>query len=157
MCDVSTGTQQRDSLSVGARICWSSSGIRDQEKSSALCKFVVYWQWAVLICRHSHKATINACKWSPDGHLVATAGGNGQVQLFDIRTFRELDSMKGHTNEVNCKFAYRCVDVVLIKRYRVAPDPPFTIRHGRFGRYHQLLLAHQSRPVRTSLTTSRST
>jgi WD40 repeat protein len=156
MFDVSIGTQRRGSSLVGAKTCWSSSGIRDQEKSSALCKFVVYWQRAVLMCRHSHKATINACKWSPDGHLVATAGGNGQVQLFDIRTFRELDSMKGHTNEVNCKFAYRCADLVLIKRYRVAPDSPFTICHWRFRRYHQLLLPHQSRPVRTSLTTSRS-
>lgn len=156
MCDVSTGTQQRGLSLVEAKTCWSSSGIRDQEKSSALCKLVVYWQRAVLICRHSHKATINACKWSPDGHLVATAGGNGQVQLFDIRTFRELDSMKGHTNEVNCKFAHWYVGLVLIERYRVAPDPSFTIRHGRFRRYHQLLLAHQSRPVRTSLTTPRS-
>jgi len=153
---VSIGTQRRGSSLVGVRTCWSSFGIRDQEKSSALCKLVVYWQWAVLICRHSHKATINACKWSPDGHLVATAGGNGQVQLFDIRTFRELDSMKGHTNEVNCTFAYWCADLVLIKRYRVAPDPPFTIRHRRFRGYHQLLLAHQSRPFRTSFTTSRS-
>jgi len=57
--------------------------------------------------RHSHKQTINSAKWSPDGHLVATAGGNGQVQLFDIRTFRELDAMKGHTQEVNCESRFK--------------------------------------------------
>jgi WD40 repeat protein len=53
-------------------------------------------------CRHSHKSTINACSWNPDGHLVATAGGDGTVRLFDIRTFRELEALKGHTKEVNC-------------------------------------------------------
>jgi WD40 repeat protein len=52
--------------------------------------------------RHSHKSTINACSWNPDGHLVATAGGDGTVRLFDIRTFRELEALKGHTKEVNC-------------------------------------------------------
>jgi polyadenylation factor subunit 2 len=51
---------------------------------------------------HSHKSTINACNWNPDGHLVATAGGDGTIRLFDIRTFRELEAMKGHTKEVNC-------------------------------------------------------
>jgi polyadenylation factor subunit 2 len=56
-------------------------------------------------CRHSHKSTINACSWNPDGHLVATAGGDGTVRLFDIRTFRELEALKGHTKEVNCAWS----------------------------------------------------
>ena len=51
---------------------------------------------------HSHKAVVNACNWNPNGHLVATAGGDGLIRLFDIRTFRELEPMKGHTKEVNC-------------------------------------------------------
>lgn len=46
---------------------------------------------------------MHTVSWSPNGHLVATAGGGGQVQLFDIRTFRELDSMKGHEQDVHCK------------------------------------------------------
>jgi WD40 repeat protein len=46
---------------------------------------------------------INALEWSRNGHLVATAGGDGLVRLFDIRTFKELEALKGHPKEVTCK------------------------------------------------------
>jgi WD40 repeat protein len=50
--------------------------------------------------RHSHRAVVNACRWSPDGNLVATAGGEGLIRLFDIRTFKELEPLKGHKEPV---------------------------------------------------------
>jgi len=46
---------------------------------------------------------INALEWSRNGHLVATAGGDGLVRLFDIRTFKELEPLKGHPKEVTCE------------------------------------------------------
>lgn len=55
-----------------------------------------------IINSHSSKSTINTCRWSPDGHLVATAGQDSVIRLFDIRTFRELEVLKGHEKEVNC-------------------------------------------------------
>jgi WD40 repeat protein len=143
---------------VAVRTCWSNSGIQDQAKSSVLCTWLSHSHLCiVLTSRHSHKQTINSAKWSPDGHIVATAGGNGQVQLFDIRTFRELDAMKGHTQEVNCKSGHYMSHERLICRYRMAPDPPFTVRNGRFSRYNQLLLPHQHRSLRTRRIPSRST
>lgn len=53
--------------------------------------------------RHSHRAVVNATRWSPDGNLVATAGGEGVVRLFDIRTFKELDTLKGHKDPITGK------------------------------------------------------
>jgi len=53
--------------------------------------------------RRTHKAVINALEWSRNGHLVATAGGDGLVRLFDIRTFKELEPLKGHPKEVTCE------------------------------------------------------
>jgi polyadenylation factor subunit 2 len=35
--------------------------------------------------------------------MVATAGGDGLVRLFDIRTFKELEPLKGHDKEVTCE------------------------------------------------------
>lgn len=49
---------------------------------------------------HSHRAVVNDLSWSPNGNIVATAGGDGLVRLFDIRTFKELDALKGHEKEV---------------------------------------------------------
>lgn len=50
---------------------------------------------------------INALEWSRNGHLVATAGGDGLVRLFDIRTFKELEPLKGHPKEVTCELRRR--------------------------------------------------
>ncbi|KAJ9127615.1 hypothetical protein QFC24_001025 [Naganishia onofrii] len=36
----------------------------------------------------------------PDGNLVATAGGEGLIRLFDIRTFKELEPLKGHKEPI---------------------------------------------------------
>jgi WD40 repeat protein len=55
------------------------------------------------VSRRTHKAVINALEWSRNGHLVATAGGDGLVRLFDIRTFKELEPLKGHPKEVTCE------------------------------------------------------
>jgi WD40 repeat protein len=53
--------------------------------------------------RRTHKAVVNSLEWSRDGHLLATAGGDGLVRLFDIRTFKELEPLRGHGKEVTCE------------------------------------------------------
>ncbi|KAJ9110468.1 hypothetical protein QFC19_001594 [Naganishia cerealis] len=40
----------------------------------------------------------------PDGNLVATAGGEGLIRLFDIRTFKELEPLKGHKEPITVRF-----------------------------------------------------
>jgi polyadenylation factor subunit 2 len=34
--------------------------------------------------------------------MVATAGGDGMLRLFDIRTFKEMEPLRGHEKEVTC-------------------------------------------------------
>jgi polyadenylation factor subunit 2 len=95
----------------GVKTCWSNSGIPARARISAHCKLVMTVKRASLtLLRHSHKAVVNTCKWNPQGHLVATAGGDGLIRMFDIRTFRELDPMKGHGNgkEINCQYCVTC-------------------------------------------------
>jgi polyadenylation factor subunit 2 len=36
---------------------------------------------------------------------VATAGGEGVIRLFDIRTFKELEPLKGHKDPITGTFA----------------------------------------------------
>jgi WD40 repeat protein len=55
------------------------------------------------VARHSHRAVVNSTRWSPDGNLVATAGGEGLIRLFDIRTFKELEPLKGHKEPITGK------------------------------------------------------
>lgn len=41
--------------------------------------------------------------------MLATAGGDGTVRLFDIRAFKELEPLVGHQKEVTCKLGSRAV------------------------------------------------
>lgn len=63
----------------------------------------------LILGRHSHRAVVNACRWSPDGNLVATAGGEGLIRLFDIRTFKELEPLKGHKEPITGTSRLACL------------------------------------------------
>lgn len=47
-----------------------------------------------------HKNSVLACQWNPNGHLVATGSRDQSVRVFDIRTFKELETFKGHKKDV---------------------------------------------------------
>lgn len=46
---------------------------------------------------------------------MVTAGGDGMIRLFDIRTFRELEPMKGHTKEINCELRLASASIQLMR------------------------------------------
>ena len=55
-----------------------------------------------LLRSYLHKNSVLACQWNPNGHLVATGSRDQSVRVFDIRTFKELETFKGHKKDVTC-------------------------------------------------------
>src|SRR2546427_552515 len=47
-----------------------------------------------------HEGGIHASAVSPDGRLVATAGVDGTIKLWDVAAARLLDSLAGHGRDV---------------------------------------------------------
>jgi WD40 repeat protein len=47
------------------------------------------------LIRHTHKSSLNNFALSEDGKLLATAAWDGQVKLWDVRSGRELDTLRG--------------------------------------------------------------
>ena len=54
------------------------------------------------LVRDAHKEPVFAAAFSPDGKLLATAGRDGLVKLWDPATGKERLTFKGHTSYVNC-------------------------------------------------------
>src|SRR5262245_2391855 len=49
-----------------------------------------------------HGATIAAVAFSPDGKLLASAGWDKTVRLWDLATGKELRACTGHDAEIEC-------------------------------------------------------
>src|SRR5207302_1682595 len=47
-----------------------------------------------------HADAVNACAISPDGRLLATAGQDKSVRLWDTRTRQVIRTLEGHTGPV---------------------------------------------------------
>jgi WD40 repeat protein len=47
-----------------------------------------------------HEGSVNGVGFSPDGRLLASAGADHTVRLWDLHRRRELDRLPGHTEEV---------------------------------------------------------
>ena len=51
--------------------------------------------------RHAHKAAVTCVKWNRNGNWLLTASRDHLIKLYDIRTMKELDILKGHKSDVN--------------------------------------------------------
>ncbi len=49
-----------------------------------------------------HKGTIFGVAWSPDGQVLASGSEDKIVRLWDGPTGKLLQTLEGHTNDVNC-------------------------------------------------------
>src|SRR3974377_1345049 len=49
-----------------------------------------------------HKGLVYSVAFSPDGKILATAGFDNVVKLWDFATGKEIRSLTGHTNPVYC-------------------------------------------------------
>ena len=44
-----------------------------------------------------HTDAVRSVAWSPDGHALASAGGNGRLHLWDSQDGQQRQAMTGHT------------------------------------------------------------
>lgn len=51
--------------------------------------------------RFRHRGQIDSLVYSPDGKMLASAGGDGVIKFWDPNTGKELASLKGHTGGVS--------------------------------------------------------
>jgi polyadenylation factor subunit 2 len=54
----------------------------------------------IICCRHGHKNTVLSVKWNSNGNWVLTASRDQTIKLYDVRTFKELETYRGHRKEV---------------------------------------------------------
>ena len=48
----------------------------------------------------SHKKSVQCCEWNLNGNWLATGSKDANVKIFDIRTMKELESLRGHNSDV---------------------------------------------------------
>jgi WD40 repeat protein len=80
------------------RAQWSPSGDRILTVSSGLTRV-----WDAVTGEALHLLTMQGdgyAAWSPDGSLVATGGGTGQIQVWDSATGTKLLDFRGHSSEI---------------------------------------------------------
>ena len=44
----------------------------------------------------------NSCRFSPDATIIASAGDDGKIKLFDIRMGRLIQHYDAHNDKINC-------------------------------------------------------
>ena len=68
------------------------------------------WEWyyckrlceAEIFVLHGHEGEVKDVVFSPDGELLASAGADHAVMIWDARTGRRLNTLIGHTAAVTC-------------------------------------------------------
>ena len=53
---------------------------------------------------HAHKAAVTCVKWNRNGTWLLTGSRDHLIKLYDIRTMKELEVLKGHKSDVNSKW-----------------------------------------------------
>ncbi len=67
----------------------------------------IAWHWLAEQCYgnqrvlYRHDDRINAVAYSPDGKLIASAGVDRVIVLWDLKSDRSVARLQGHTNDVN--------------------------------------------------------
>eukprot|EP00042_Codosiga_hollandica_P018906 m.57055 g.57055 ORF g.57055 m.57055 type:complete len:133 (-) comp48994_c0_seq3:399-797(-) len=56
---------------------------------------------ASLCTLYMHKIGVNSVRWNMNGNHLLTASRDKLIKIFDIRTMRELQIFRGHTDEVD--------------------------------------------------------
>ena len=67
-------------------------------------KASVKFCYVSVLCSHAHKAAVTSVKWNQNGNWLLTSSRDHLIKLFDIRTMKELEVLKGHKSDVNSKF-----------------------------------------------------
>jgi polyadenylation factor subunit 2 len=50
---------------------------------------------------HAHKAAVTSVRWNQNGNWLLTASRDHLIKLYDIRTMKEMEVLKGHKLDVN--------------------------------------------------------
>src|ERR1051325_27064 len=56
---------------------------------------------ARLVVSTGHSDVVKTIAFSPDGKLLASAGADNTVKLWDVASGKELRSLYGHSNEIS--------------------------------------------------------
>ncbi|MGD9724416.1 MAG: protein kinase [Pirellulales bacterium] len=81
--------------------------VRHEPKPGEIDLRTFAWRFLDQRCRgdqrelYRHQAKINAVACSPHGQLLATAGADRTIHLWDIATSQSVAKLSGHTNDVN--------------------------------------------------------
>jgi WD40 repeat protein/serine/threonine protein kinase len=66
------------------------------------------WEWRYLQsrcqgfhCLRGHKGVVRSVAWSPDGSLLASAGADGAIRIWNALTATQFCTLQGHTGEVS--------------------------------------------------------
>ena len=82
-----------------------------------------------LVLTSGHAGPVGDVAWEPNGRLLASAGDDGSVYLWNLASKHELACFRGHAGPVNCWHgspqSSSSVGV------RTAASAPGTLRHGR--------------------------
>ncbi len=86
--------------------CQTSTSWRICFLPFAVCFFLfstpmAFAQKPELVVQTGHTSQINAVAFSPDGKVLASAGGDGAVKLWDVRTGKEIRSVAGHSPDAS--------------------------------------------------------
>jgi len=61
---------------------------------------------------HTHNTTISKVRWNKNGQWLLTGSRDRLIKIWDFRTFKSLQTFRGHKQEVTgCICTYICVYV----------------------------------------------
>ena len=59
-------------------------------------------QGGCLSTLYGHKSTVTKVAWSPNGNWLLTGSRDQMIKMYDVRSMKELCSLKGHYKEITC-------------------------------------------------------
>ena len=60
--------------------------------------------YVCILCSHAHKAAVTSVRWNQNGNWLLTASRDHLIKLYDIRTMKEMEVLKGHKLDVNSEY-----------------------------------------------------